>query len=802
MLFYVQLPAQSVWYITPEGAGMHTGQDWANASDNLQAVIDAAGQADEIWVASGVYVPSVPHGGFWSNHRTFYINKDIKIYGGFKGDETDLSQRDWILNPTVLSGDINENDDPGLAGGLLLDHQSRKDNAYHIVWIDQVSDSMLLSGFFLENGNAGFTGDFANGGAVYISGSGSAGFSNPRIEYCLFYLNAAFDLGGAIYNDGSNGGMANMRLVHCAFLNNYAYQNGGAIYNTAESGGVSSPVFLYCNFSDNSCNFDGGAVFNNGIIGGVSNPRFDSCFFQNNSAVWFGGAVSNFGHSGVADAVFSECRFTGNTAMRGGAIHNAGVENGQSNPVLMSCVFEENTAESSGGAVYNDGNNGIANAIFDQCRFTGNSTQFQGGAMSNNGTDGAASPTIRGCVFEDNFAQGDGGAIYNYAGDGASSPLIDSCIFSVNSTWGGGGAICNHPRVNGAVHPVISSCQFSGNDASVGGGIWDNASYGTCMPLFTGCTFTGNTANNGGAIRSNDSQTSTYRPLFVNCTFRENAAINNGGAMLYQWSGSNYPAMVNCSFWSNTAKYGGALHGTTSPYAHPRFVNCSFSKNQADYGGAMFNTTCQGCITPDLLISNCIFWNNQAIAGESMYNSLATPQVYYSLFEEAYCLPGSTCYGNMIFNEDPLFLDQSGDMHLQMGSPAINAGLNTAVPDSVLFDLDNNPRIMGSAVDMGVFEFEEAVGVENIGLQAPASLQIDPNPFSERAVISFLIPAAAFVQLRITDISGATVFYRDGYYPAGQHFEIYQPGATVPGSIFFCELRTPSGILTKKIIRL
>ena len=802
VLSYVQLPAQSVWYVTPAGAGMHTGNDWANASADLQAVIDAAGQGDEIWVASGVYVPSVPHGGFWSNHRTFYINKDIKICGGFKGDETDMSQRDWILNPTVLSGDINDNDDPGLAGGLLLDHQSRKDNAYHIVWIDQVSDSMLLSGFFLENGNAGFNGDFANGGAVYISGSGGVGFSNPRIEHCSFYRNAAFDLGGAIYNDGSNGGTANMRLAYCAFLDNYAYLNGGAIFNSAESGGVSSPAFLQCTFKDNSCGFDGGAVFNNGIVGGVSSPLFDSCVFENNSAVWFGGAVISFGHSGTADPVFSDCRFTGNTAMRGGAIHNAGIENGQSSPVLTSCLFEENTAESYGGAVYNDGSHGNANAAFNQCRFLGNSSQFQGGAMYNNGSDGYASPDIRGCIFENNFAQWEGGALLNNGDGGASSPLIDSCIFSGNISQSGGGAICNRPFVNGAVHPVISHCYFSDNTALLGGAVWDNARYGACMPLFTGCTFTGNTANNGGAIRSNDSETSTYRPLFVNCAFRENTAVKFGGAMQSQWSGSNYPALINCSFWNNTAEQGGALFSSTNPLNHPRFINCSFSKNQADYGGAMFNTTCLGCITPDLLISNCIFWDNQAIAGESMYNSLATPKVYYSLLEEPYCLPGSTCFGNMIFNQDPLFIDQNGDMRLQMGSPAINAGLDSAVPDSIPFDLAGNSRIMGSAVDMGAFEFEEAVGVEEIGLNASISLRIEPNPFHDRAMISFILPASGFVQLRIADISGKTMFSSDQYYPAGRHFEIYQPDTTVPRGIFVCELRTQSGTLTKKIIRL
>ncbi len=58
----------------------------------------------------------------------------------------------------------------------------------------------------------------------------------------------------------------------------------------------------------------------------------------------------------------------------------------------------------------------------------------------------------------------------------------------------------------------------------------------------------------------------------------------------------------------------------------------------------------------------------------------------------------------MIFNQNPLFVNQgSGDLRLQLCSPAINVGDNTGVSGT---DLDNNARIALATVDMGAYEFQ------------------------------------------------------------------------------------------------
>jgi hypothetical protein len=48
--------------------------------------------------------------------------------------------------------------------------------------------------------------------------------------------------------------------------------------------------------------------------------------------------------------------------------------------------------------------------------------------------------------------------------------------------------------------------------------------------------------------------------------------------------------------------------------------------------------------------------------------------------------------------------DDFGDLHLQVSSPCIDAGDRSA-PNLPLLDLDDQPRVQGCFVDMGVFEF-------------------------------------------------------------------------------------------------
>jgi len=206
-------------YVAWDAPNGGNGQSWATAYNSLQDGLDDAffssGFLKDVWVKEGTYYPSRDLNGN-SNGRfnTFYVKGSNAVYGGFAGNETQLSQRNIPAHPTILSGDLGTKND-------------KSDNAYHVVTFN--SASPRLDGLIIEGGNADHPSNYTykGGGGIYELNSFVAE-SHPVINGCVIRDNSASSNGGGVMIS-SNLANCTMDFIQCIFYNNTALR-GGAIY--------------------------------------------------------------------------------------------------------------------------------------------------------------------------------------------------------------------------------------------------------------------------------------------------------------------------------------------------------------------------------------------------------------------------------------------------------------------------------------------------------------------------------------------------------------------------------------------
>ena len=279
-----------------------------------------------------------------------------------------------------------------------------------------------------------------------------------------------------------------------------------------------------------------------------------------------------------------------------------------------------------------------------------------GGLYSTN-----ASPTILNCKFHGNFAEYGGGGVYNDGYQRAIIPLtLTNCTFTQNLAGHSGGGLYN-VDAGGA---LVVNCAFHGNSAEYGGGVYN-----------AGCT-----------------------PTIVNCIFTGNSSSYYGGALANRWSSDTI--LTNCTLIGNTTGTdGGGIY---------------------NYGGGSSPST--------ITITSCILWGNSDRGGTNQ--SAQVDQLIDGLYLNYNCVQGWNGYlgGEGNFDDDPFFVDADGEddvigteddhLHLQAGSPCVDAGDSTAVPSDITTDMAGQLRLAdhpatpdtgqaadgGPIVDLGAYE--------------------------------------------------------------------------------------------------
>lgn len=360
-------------------------------------------------------------------------------------------------------------------------------------------------------------------------------------------------------------------------------------------------------------------------------------------------------------------------------------------PTIRNCWFQSGGSSPSsyvlglragGITVRNGGNPRIENCQFVGC---GRASYDAAGAVHCD----MSSAILIGCMIT-NCVSGATGGVYSRG----PSLTVQDCVFTNNTggnwAYGAGGLCCN--QVNQA---TITRCRFIGN---VGGaqsfGAGGMTIYYTNATI-NACIFESNT---GGVPSS-----ASYGP----------APANQGpGGGINIVGGPATTTVSNCVLWNNSGGAGGnglfgavysggsgGIHvvGNSTTYV----VNCTLSGNLAGAGGGAPNPTPPGAGGIGIrgaasAIVNTLCWANTG--GEVLVSGGGSAYVVHCDIQGGY--PG---FGNV--SADPLFLaPASGNLHLGAGSPCIDAG-TSAIPASIVQDVDGQPRAFYASVDIGADEF-------------------------------------------------------------------------------------------------
>jgi hypothetical protein len=194
--------------------------------------------------------------------------------------------------------------------------------------------------------------------------------------------------------------------------------------------------------------------------------------------------------------------------------------------------------------------------------------------------------------------------------------------------------------------------------------------------------------HNANGIIITSEQTGNYG----NIRIHDNVVYDNGfdGFSVSHYQVSN-PTVTDIRIYNNTSVHNGF------PGSKPYFL--SQAEQSASWGRGI---TIGDPDIVGLVISDNIFFDN-ASAQMELVAGLASPTLEHNLVGPAVGPNGSTG-SHAVQTSDPRFLDYAGrDLRLAEGSPAIDAGLGG--PNIAATDFLGNARVLGTAVDIGAFEY-------------------------------------------------------------------------------------------------
>ncbi|RYU92814.1 beta strand repeat-containing protein [Emticicia agri] len=351
---YIRAPTRR--YVKTAAAGSGDGSSWANASGDIQAMINASSTNDSVWVASGVYIPLYDGTGNANpanvRHKIFYMKSGVKLFGGFAGTETSFSQRDFKTNRTVFSGDA-DNNDTNTDGNFISESYTdiQGNNSYHVLGVISCDKLTRIDGITFTAGKSGTTGDPSQtvgsgslstvfGPAISIAGA------FPTVANCVFIGNDGYY--GTTYHNNVNG-TDTVRINNSYYLNNRAQFGGG--------------MFIH----------RGHTLIDNVVL--VNNAVFRSNAYRN------GGAIAISSNMQVGKIV----KFTNMTIVNNSPSSTKAIEiDGDADISIINSIIWNETAVAGGNVNRVSGAGGSLTSSYSLLQNSGAGSSWNGGY----GTDG------------------------------------------------------------------------------------------------------------------------------------------------------------------------------------------------------------------------------------------------------------------------------------------------------------------------------------------------------------------------------------------------------------------------------
>ena len=698
-VFLIQVVTAQIITVKQDGTGDYT---------TIQEAVDASSDGDTVLVWPGTYYENI-----------YYNGKNITV-----GSLTLTTGNTSYIKQTIINGNYNGS----------------------CIQIYNCQTNTTINGFTLEYGSGTLHGYISGGGAIIK-------YSSVNIYNCIISDNKANGYGGGIYLNNSQGFMSNVTIT-----NNHAYDRGGGILLLQSSMEFDSINLcnIYLNYAARGTDiYKMGSPPLHIVVDTftVESPDYYYLFSQ-----WGYGYPQNDItyeiHKGKIQTVTKDLYVATN-----GNNQNNGITPEEPLKDIYYAFLKMASDSILPDTIH------VANGLY----FPSTGEKFPLSLKKYVSIQGASRDStildaendiyiLNGIVFADNYK--------------ISNLTLRNGNGNINSTYGYGtimlfenhnatyenlfivdnkGEIASSTSIRQSNNVIFKEVEFRNN---IGGSTFRAGSNNITSRfsdtvVLINCNFISNYpdynipdgAFGGGAgIIGELSYPDSMTCIFYNCLFSHNHTQD------YIWGFSNSLGLLN----------GGQAY----------VINCTFGNNTSDNSdGANIGVT----YNSDLYIYNSILYNNYPAEIYMFTDDYGDCDlnVYYSLVEGGeegirILSPGNNIYYDPSnIDTDPMWDTTNYYPYgLSAGSPCINAG-TLDLPEGIELpetDLAGNPRIYGSSIDMGAYEYGPWVGIsEQNGKRQTANekfLEVSPNPFSYSTYITYKVPESGHIVIQVYDMQG------------------------------------------------